>query len=93
MAKCNTTLQLLRVIAHTDKGADRKTLLKLIRLKLDYGNFMCQSARKTYLKILNLIYHGGLRLVLGAFKTSLVESLYAEANKALANIRSNKLAL
>ena len=40
-----------------------------------------------------MIYHGGLRLVLGAFKTCPVESLYAEANKALANIRSNKLAL
>ena len=77
--------------------ADRKTLLKLyrslIRSKLDYGNFIYQSARKIYLKILNLIYHGGLRLVLGSFKTSPVESLYAEANQAWANIRSNKLAL
>ena len=72
-------------------GADQKTLLKLyrslLRLKLDYGNFIYQSARKNYLKILNPIYHGGLRLVLGAFKTSLVESLYAEANEAPANIK------
>ena len=43
--------------------------------------------------MLNPIYHEGLRLVLGTFKISPVESLYAKANIALANIRSNKLAL
>ena len=62
-------------------------------MKLYYGNFIYQSARKTYLKILDPIYHGGLRLVLGAFKTSPFESPYAEANEAQPNIRSNKLAL
>ena len=39
------------------------------------------------------IYHGSLRLVLGAFRTSSAESLYAEANEAPGNIRSCKLAL
>ena len=75
-------------------GADQKTLLKLyrslIRSKLDYGSFIYQSARKTYLKIVNLIYHGGLRLVLETFKTSPVKSLYAEANKTLANTVASK---
>ena len=92
----NKRLQLLRVIAHTEWGADRGTLLKLyrslIRSKLDYSSFIYQSARRTYLKILNPICHGGLRLVLGAFRTSPVERLYAEANEAPANIRRNKLA-
>ena len=85
------------MIAHKEQGADRKTQLKLSRLlirsKLDYGNFANQSARKSYLKILNPIYHGVLRLILGVFRTSPVESLYAEANEALAIIKSNKLAL
>ena len=84
------------MIAHTEWGADQGTLLKLyrslIRSKLDYGSFIYQSARRTYLKILNTICHEGLRLVFGAFRTSLVESLYAEANEAPTNIRSNKLA-
>ena len=74
-----------------------RTLLKLyrslIRSKLDWGGFIYQSARRTYLKILNPICHGGLRLVLGAFRTSPVESLYADVNEAPANIRSNKLAI
>ena len=69
------------------------TYRSLIKSKLDYGNFIYQSARKTYLKILNPISHRGLRLVLGTFKTSPLESLYAEAIDAPANIRSNKLVL
>ena len=93
-SSCNKRLQLLHVIAHTEWGADWRTLLKLymslIRSKLDYSSFIYQSARKTYLKILNPICHGGLRLVLGAFWTSPVKSLYAEANEAPANIRSKK---
>ena len=84
------------MIAHTEWGAGRGTLQQLcrslIRSKLDYGSFIYQSARMINSKILNPICHGGLRLVLGAFRRSPVESLYAKANEAPANIRSNKLA-
>ena len=42
--KCNKTIQLLRIIAHTAWGADKITLTKLyrclIRSKLDYGCFI-----------------------------------------------------
>ena len=54
---------------------------------------MYRSARKTYVKALDPICHRGLRLAFGAFRTSPAESLYAEANKGPANIRSHKLAL
>ena len=95
--KCNKTLQLLHIVAHKEWGTDQSTLLLLYRSligsKLDSGNFIYRSARKSYLKTLEPIYHGGLRLVLGAFRTSPVESLYAEVNEASANIRSCKLAL
>ena len=94
--KCNKALQLLRVIAHTKWGADKNTLLKLyrslIRSKIDYSCFIYQSARKSYLKSLNPIYHIGLRLALGAFKTTPVESLYAEANEPPPKLRCNNLA-
>ena len=65
----------------------------LIRSQLDYGNFTYRLARKRYVKTLDPIYHRGLRLVLGAFRTSSTESLYAEANEVLANIRRYKLVL
>ena len=49
-----------------------------MRSKIEYGCFLYQPARKSYLKILNPIYHTGLRLALGVFKTSPEEILYAE---------------
>ena len=95
--KCNKALQLLRVVAHTDWGADKKVLLRLyrslVRSKLDYGCFIYGSARKSYLKILDTIHHQGLRIILGAFRTSPIESLYAETNEAPLQLRREKLAL
>ena len=96
-AKCHEALQLLRVVAHTDWGADKSTLLKLykslVRSKLDYGCFIYGSARKSYLRCLDSIHHLGLRLALGALRTSPVESLYVEANEAPLSLRRDKLAL
>ena len=96
-AKCQKALQLLRVVAHTDWGADKSTLLKLykslVRSKLDYGCFIYGSARKSYLRFLDSIHHLGLRLALGALRTSPVESLYVEANEAPLILRREKLAL
>ena len=90
-------LQPLRVVALTDWGADKCPLLKLykslVRSKLDYGCFILRSARKSYLRCLDSIHHLGLRLELDAFRTSPVESLYADPNEATLNIRREKLAL
>ena len=96
-AKCHKARQLLRVVAHTDWGADKSTLLKLykslVRSKLDYGCFIYGSARKSYLRCLDSIHHLGLRLALRALRTSPVESLYVEANEAPLSLRREKLAL
>ena len=87
----------MRVVAHTEWGADRQTLIKLyrtlLRSQLDNGIFVYKSARKSYLKQVDPIHHESLRLVLGAFRTSPIDSLYAEAHEAPLQIRSEKLAL
>ena len=96
-AKCHKTLQLLRVVAHTDWGADKSTLLKLykslVRSKLDYGCFFYGSARMSDLRCLDSIHHLGLRLAFGGLRTFPVESLYVEANEAPLGLRREKLAL
>ena len=46
-----------------------------------------------YLRCLDSIHHLGLRLALGALRTSPVESLYAEANEAPLSLRRERLAL
>ena len=78
--KCTRAQQLLPVVTHTEWGADRQTLLKLYRSpihsKLDYAIFIYSSARRSYLKQLDLMYHEGRSQVLGAFRTSPVDSLY-----------------
>ena len=83
--KCQSSLNIIKVLAHTDWGASTKTLLRLyralVRSKLDYGCVVYRNASDTDLKTLDVIHNQGLRLCLGAFKSSPVESLYVEANE------------
>ena len=64
-------------------GCDRKTLFcfyrALVRSKLDYGCVVYGAASKRILQKLDPIHHQGLRIALGAFRTSPVSSLYAKA--------------
>ena len=95
--KCLKALNLLRVVAHRDWGGDFLTLIKLyrcfIRSKLDYGCIVFGSARKSYIQMLDPIQNQSLRLCLGAFRTTPVESLQVEANEPPLAARRNKLAL
>ena len=96
-SKCQKALNLLKVAAHTDWGADRNVLMRLyrshIRSKLDYGCIVYGSARKSYIKRLDSIHNQGLRLVLGAFRTSPINSLYVEANEPSLYLRRKKLSM
>ena len=82
---CLKVLVILKVVGHTDWGADQKTLLclyrALVRSKLDYGCIVYGAASNNILKKLDPIHHQGLRIALGAFRTSPVTSLYAKAKE------------
>ena len=71
---------ILKVIGNTEWRADRKGMLclyrSLVKSKLDYEYIVYGSTRKSYLQILDLVHNQGLRLCLGAFRTSPVESLH-----------------
>ena len=79
------------------KKLNRTTLLQLyrslIRSKLDYGSIVYGSARKSYLAMLDPIHHQGLRLALGASRTSPDASLYIEAYEPSLTTRREKLSL
>ena len=85
------------MLSHTFWGADRTTLLKLywspVWSKLDYGCIIYGSARKSYLQMLDPIHNQGLKLALGAFRTSPVASLYVEADEPSLYSRGEKLSL
>ena len=83
--KCLNALNILKCVFSTDWGADSTVLSNLyrslIRSKMDYGCIVYGSARPWYIKFLDTVHHQGIRLSLGAFRTSPVESLYVEANE------------
>ena len=96
-ALCQKSLNILKVLSRTEWGADRTTLLKLyrslVRSNLDYGGLVYGSASKTALAKLDPVHNQGLRLSLGAFRSSPVESLYVEAHEPPLEIRREKVAL
>ena len=73
-ARCQKSLNILKVLSRTEWGADQTTLLKLyrslVRSKLDYGCIVYGSASKVALAKLDPVHNQGLRLSLGAFRSS-----------------------
>ena len=90
-------LNLLRVVAHKDWGADCATLLKLyrshVRSKLDYGCVVYGSARQSALDCLDRVQNAALRVCLGAFRTSPIASLHVEAGELPLTLRRQQLSL
>ena len=83
--RCFRSLNVLKCVSRTSYGADRNTLLllyrSLIRSKLDYACFVYDGASDSNKGTLNTIHHSSLRVVTGAFRTSPVPSLLAEAHE------------
>ena len=78
-------------------GADRKVLLckyrVLIRSKLDCSCIVYGSERPSYIKRFDTVHNQGLRLSLGAYRTSPIQSLYVEENKLPLGMRRPRLSL
>ena len=95
--RCQSALNAVKVLSNPEWGGDSSTLLtlyrSLIRSKLDYASFVYGSARESYIKMLDPIHNSGLRLALGAFRTSPVDSLLAEADELPLHLRRWKLGI
>ncbi len=83
-SRCLKALDAVKVVASTNWGATCNVLLQLYRAlarsNLDYGSIVYGPARPSYLKKLNAVHNQGLRICLGAFCTSPINSLLVEAN-------------
>ena len=97
--KTDTTkrLNIIKMLSHTSWGAHRKNLINihkaLIIPKLDYGSICYGSASPNVLKSLNPVHNTGIRMATGAFITSPIPSILAEAGIAnLEQIREKTLA-
>ena len=95
---CMRILNVLSLISYKSAGTDSKTLLRVyrtvVRSKLDYGCQVYGTAPKTYLHDkLDPVHHKGLRLGLGAYRTSPAQSLYVEAGEPDLKCRREMLQL
>ena len=62
----------------------------LILSKIEYGSAAYNTAAPSTLKLLNPVHHQALKICLGAFKTTPLNSLYTESNiNSLENRRQN----
>lgn len=95
--KTQKALNILKVLAHTRWGAEYSVLKHIykatIQSQLDYGSFIYGAARTSYTKPLNTVIHQGLRLCMGAYRTTPVNSLYVESHEPPPYLRKLQLSL
>jgi len=93
--RCLKALNIMKCLSGTSWGADRTVLLRVyravVRSKLDYGAMVYSSARPSTIRSLGSVHHAGIRIATGAFRTSPVESLWAEAGEPPLSLRREYL--
>lgn len=83
ISKTTKSVNLIRTLSHTTWGGNRENLLKIHQAitlaQIDYGSAIYGSASKATLRKLDVIHNTGVRLAIGAFRTSPIVSILAEA--------------
>ena len=96
-AKATKALNLLKILSHTHYGSERKLLIRIHNLIvlpiIDYGSIIYSTANKNLMQKLKSIHNLGIRLCIGAFRTSPVDSILAEAGEYSLEYRQEKQAL
>ena len=77
-------INLLKIISSSKFKTSTKNLLNIYKAinlaKIEYGSIAYHTAAPSRLKMLDPIHHKCLRICLGAFRTTPIQSLYAESN-------------
>ncbi|KAE9521635.1 hypothetical protein AGLY_017931 [Aphis glycines] len=88
-------LNVIRAISNRTWGANSiiimRTYKSLVLSVIDYGSVIYGAAPEAILKSLDPIHNQGIRLSIGAFKTSPIPSILCEANTPPLEIRRNML--
>nr|CAH7717681.1 unnamed protein product [Callosobruchus chinensis] len=97
LQSCQKGINLLRCLTNRQWGAEGPTLLTvyrhLIRSMIDYGYIAYASAKQSLLKQLDTMHNSALRIILGAFRTTPIHSLYQESGEAPLYMRRQILSL
>ncbi|KAF0749002.1 Uncharacterized protein FWK35_00022234 [Aphis craccivora] len=91
------SLNVIKTLSHYEWGAEGTILLNvyrsLVRSKLDYGSICYGNSDSKILKIVDTIHNAGLRLSVGAFKSSPIISLLSLTGESPLHFRRLKLSL
>lgn len=95
--KARKSLNVIRVLSNQNWGSDSTMLIRmhkaLVMSLMDYGSFLFQNASQKALKKLDVINNQGMRLAIGAFKSTPIESLHAETGIMKLDIRRSLLGM
>jgi hypothetical protein len=87
-------LNLIKMLAHCKYGSDRKFLLRMHNIFIlsifDYCSFIYSSASKSILKTLDTIHHQGIKISIGAFRTSPSISILTESGQIPLKFRRDR---
>ncbi|KAF0701957.1 putative RNA-directed DNA polymerase, partial [Aphis craccivora] len=91
------TLNILKILSHTSWGGDSSTLIKIhkatIQSKIYYGSNLYKTASRSNLNAIDSTNNTGLRLAIGAFRSSPIYSIYNTAGVPIPEIKRNDLSL
>jgi len=70
--ECQSRMKTLKILGNNNWGADTNSLIykALILSAIDYGDIIYNSAKEKVLSTLEPIHNQGIRLAIGAFRTS-----------------------
>jgi len=82
---CKTKLNIIKTLSRHTWRADKKSLLNIYKIlilsQINYGSLNYNTANIRHLKTLDPIHHEGIRLSIGAFRTSPAESILCYAGE------------
>uniref|UniRef100_A0A2S2Q1Q6 Putative RNA-directed DNA polymerase n=1 Tax=Sipha flava TaxID=143950 RepID=A0A2S2Q1Q6_9HEMI len=91
------SLNILKILSHTSWGGKSRTLIKIhksiIQSKIHYGSNIYKSASQSILKKIDSTNNTGLRLAIGAFRSSPIYSIYNTAGEPIPEIKRKDLSL
>jgi len=93
----NKALRLIKLLSHTNWGSETETLIKIfkstIQAKLYYGSILYNTAKNTLIKYIDANHNTGMRMAIGAFKSSPIKSIYNIAGEPTPDLKRIELTL
>ncbi|XP_050534883.1 uncharacterized protein LOC126901957 [Daktulosphaira vitifoliae] len=91
---CNSKMKIIKTLSHFKWGADKNSLLliykALILSRIEYGSIIYNSAQSNTKQILNPIHNQAIRLAIGAYRTSPIDSILCISGEPPLQTRRNK---